>query len=165
MKQRGFVIPPFVLQFLPYILAAIAIAAALAWLHRSVKESGRAEIRAEWAEANRKEKERQERERIVRNDITDKQEAAHATQYADLDRRYRAALIGVREQPGSNREAAPLSSAAGLAQCPDGQANLARGLAALEEGVLGLLERGDRAIVRTETCRAWLAEQMKVDVR
>lgn len=49
MKQRG-VIP---ISLLLYAGAALAIMAALAYAYHTVKESGRAEIRLEWSEANR----------------------------------------------------------------------------------------------------------------
>ena len=160
-RQRGMI----QMNLIAYGLIAIAILALLSGIAYKIRESGKDAIRLEWAEANRAEKERQERERETRNTITEKREAENATAYADLDRRYRAALLGVRVQPGSNPEAPPLSAAAGVIACPDRQADAARRLERLEAGVLGLLERGDRAIVRSETCRAWLGEQMKVEVR
>lgn len=50
-SERGFILPPFVLQILPYAIGALAVMIALAWTYRVIKESGRAEVRAEWAAA------------------------------------------------------------------------------------------------------------------
>ena len=161
MRQRG-MIP---LNLIAYGLIALAIIAAMSGIAWKIRESGKDAIRVEWAKANADERARLERERTTRNTITEKHEATNATAYADLDRRYRAALLGVRIESRGDTQAKSLSAAAGIARCPDGSANLAHGLAALEERILGLLERGDRAIARSETCRAWLTEQLKVEVR
>ena len=145
-----------------YAVLAIAILGMLAGIGYKIRESGKESVRLEWAEANRAEKERQELERQERDKLTQKREADHAANISTLDRRYRAALVGVRNQSRPDGEAPSLSAAAVLIACPDRQADAAERLARLEEGVLGLLERGDRAIVRTETCRAWLTEQQAV---
>ncbi len=99
---------------------------------------------------------------LDRKDISTKQEADNAKRYATQDARYRAALAAARVS-GSNTsggEAKPLSSAATVISSPSGQPDLAGRLASLEEGVLVLLQRGDRAIERTITCKAWIDEQL-----
>ena len=157
--QRGFITTGWL-----YLLGAIAIIAMLSGIAYKIRESGKDAIRLEWAGANRKEKARLDRERDVRNSITDKREAESATAYADLDARYRAANVGLRK-PAGDGEAKPLSQAAAIVACPGRQADVASGLERLEEGILGLLERGDRAIARSITCRDWLEDQAKVNVK
>lgn len=157
MRERGF-------GLLGYLLAGLAILATLSGIAYSIRESGKDAIRVEWAEANRKERERLDREATVRTGITEKREAENATAYAELDARYRAALLRLRAKPSGNGEAKPLSQAASVIACPDRQADVAGRLERLEEGILGLLERGDKAIARTVTCKAWLEEQVKVRV-
>lgn len=164
VRQRGSII-----VYAALALAILAgIGALIWWADANIATSagvrkGETNITAKWEKANRLETERLERERLTRNAITQKQEAADATRYADLDSRYRAALlVSLRRQPAGNGQAEPLSAAAGQLACPDRQADAARGLERLEGGVLALLERGDRAIARTETCRAWLTGQMNV---
>ena len=155
-RQRGSIIL--------YGIIALAILATLSGIAWKIRESGKDAIRIEWAEENRKERDRLDREALVRNGITDKREAENATVYADLDARYRAALVGLRDKPRGDGKAQPLSQAAGIIACPDRQADVAGRLERLEVGVLGLLERGDRAIQRTITCRSWLEDQLKVKV-
>lgn len=153
-RQRG--------QILLYAIAAIVILGILSGIAYEIRESGKDAIRLEWGEANRKQTERNQIEAAARNLITDKREAENATNYATLDARYRAALRGLRKPATGDGAAKPLSQAAGLIACPSGQADVAGRLERLEEGVLGLLERGDRAIARTITCKAWLEDQAKV---
>ena len=156
MKQRG--------SILLYLVLGLAILATLSGIAWKIRESGKDAIRVEWAEENRKERDRLDREALVRNGITDKREAENATAYADLDARYRAVLIGLRDKSRSDGKAKPLSQAASVLACAPRQADVAGQLERLEEGVLGLLERGDNAIARTITCRNWLEDQLKVKV-
>ena len=158
MTQRGFIATGWL-----YLLGAVAVLALLSGIAYKIRESGKESVRLEWALANQKEKERQGREAAIRNTVTDKQEAAHATALASLDVRYRAALRGVRV-PAVNNQAPPLSQVAASLGCPDRQSDTAERLAVLEEGVLGLLERGDKAIARTIVCKQWIEEQQKVVV-
>lgn len=99
---------------------------------------------------------------LDRNAISVKQEKDNAKRYATLDARYRAAVAAARVSGGNtdSGEAKPLSSAAAVLSCPGGQPDVAGRLATLEEGVLGLLQRGDRAIERTITCKGWLDDQV-----
>ena len=157
--SRGFIATGWL-----YLLGAIAVLAMLSGIAYKIRESGKDAIRLEWADANRKEKARLDREAALRNSITDKREAENATAYADLDARYRAALLGLRKPP-VNGEAKPLSRAATVLACPDRQADVAGRLERLEEGILGLLERGDKAIRRSITCRDWLQDQIAVKVQ
>ena len=157
MRQRGF-------GLIAYLVLGLAILATLSGIAWKIRESGKDAIRVEWAEANRKERDRLDREAAVRNGITEKREAENATAYANLDARYRAALIGLRDKSRSDGKAQPLSQAASILACPDRQADAAGRLERLEEGILGLLERGDKAIARTITCRNWLEDQLKVKV-
>lgn len=159
MNQRG-----FIASILLYGILAVAILAILSGLAYKIRESGKDAIRLEWADANRKEEERKKREADARNELTHQREAQNATAYASLDTRYRAALLRLRK-PAGDGEAKPLSSAASVFACPDRQADLTERLGSLEEGILGLLERGDRAIARTITCRDWLEDQAKVSVK
>lgn len=152
-NQRG--------QILLYAVLALAILATLSGIAWKIRESGKDAIRIEWAAANAKEEARKLEEKKQRDELTAKREADNAKRYATLDARYRAALIGLR-QPAGDGQAKPLSSAAAELACPDRQADAAGRLERLEIGVLGLLERGDKAITRTMTCQAWLEEQMKV---
>ena len=156
MNQRG--------SILIYAVLALAILAMLSGIAWKIRESGKDAIRLEWSQANEKERKRLDRESEVRNTITDKREAEHATAAADRDARYRAELLGLRK-PAAHGEAKPLSSAASVIACAPRQADVAGRLASLEEGILGLLERGDKAIARTITCRNWLEDQAKVNVR
>ena len=156
MKQRG--------SILLYLVLGLAILATLSGIAWKIRESGKDAIRLEWAEANRKERDRLDREAVLRNGITEKREAENATAYANLDARYRAALAGLRDKSRGDGKAQPLSQAASVLACPDRQADVAGRLERLEEGVLGLLERGDKAIARTITCRNWLEDQLKVKV-
>ena len=148
-----------------YLIGAIAVIGMLSYVAYEIRESGKDAIRLEWSKANEKEKERLAREATVRDTITAKKEAENAKEYASLDARYRAALIAarVRNTP-SNSQTKPLSEAASILDCPDRQADVAERLERLEVGVLELLERGDRAIQRTITCRNWVEEQSKVNV-
>jgi len=155
--------PPQRGSILVYTLVALAGLTLLTGIGYKIRESGKDAIRLEWAEANRKEEARKEREREARNTITEKREAENATAYADLDARYRAALLGLRKPAGDN-QAKPLSQAASLIACPDRQADVAGRLERFEAGALGLLERGDKAIARTITCKVWLDDQLKVKV-
>lgn len=151
-----------------YLVAGIAILGILSGIAYKIRESGKDAVRVEWAEANQQEKERQAREAAVRSDITDKNEATNATKVAILEDRLRRALLiasGVRQPDAKLGEAAALSAAAAILACPDRQADAARRLGQLEVGVLALLDRGNKAILRSETCRAWLSEQMMVDVK
>ena len=159
VSHKGFIATGYL-----YLIGGIVVIAMLSGIAYKIRESGKDAIRLEWADANRKEKERLDRERDVRNSITDKREAEHATDAADRDARYRAALLGLRK-PAVNGEAKPLSQAATVVACPSRQANVAGGLERLEEGILGLLERGDKAIARSITCRDWLQDQAKVKVQ
>ena len=152
-------------SILLYLALGLAILVVLSGLAYKIRESGKDAVRLEWQEANTQERERLDRERTVRNTITEKREAQDATAYADLDARYRAALIGLRDQPRPDGKAPPLSSAASVVACPDRQADIAAGLERLEAGVLGLLERGDKAILRSAAGKAWLDEQLIVKVR
>lgn len=158
MRQRGF-------GLVVYLILGVAILAILSGIAYRIRESGKDAVRLEWADANRKERERLDREAAVRSSITDKREADNATAYANLDARYRAALLGLRQPLAGDGKAKPLSEAARLAHCPDGSARLVEGLARLEAEILGLLERGDRAIQRTITCKTWLEDQAKVNVK
>lgn len=97
-----------------------------------------------------------------RTSASKQREQENAKRYADLDARYADARRRLRDRDPGGGEAKPLSAAAGIAHCPGGQADIAGGLDRLEGGILALLERGDRAITRTETCRAWIADQMTV---
>lgn len=163
-RQRGVI----QLNLIAYGLIALGLVAAIAAGIHMLKEAGRDEIRAEWADKNRQEKERQAREIAVRNSINDSHEAENATKVATLEDKLRRALLlaaGVRKPDVEHGEAPALSTAASVIACPDRQADAARRLEQLEVGVLALAARGDRAIIRTETCRSWLTEQMKVDVR
>ena len=157
-RQSGFGL----IAYLVLVLAILATLSGIAW---KIRESGKDAIRLEWAEANRKERDRLDREAVLRNGITEKREAENATAYANLDARYRAALIGLRDKSRSDGKAQPLSQAASILACPDRQADVAGRLERLEVGVLGLLERGDKAIARTITCYNWLNDQAKVNVR
>ena len=98
---------------------------------------------------------------LDRKAISDKKEAEDAKRYAALGVKYRAAVAAARlpNSPGSG-ETQPLSSAAAVISCPDRQPDLAGRLAELETGVLEILERGDKAIARTITCKSWLDEQI-----
>lgn len=95
-----------------------------------------------------------------RKAISNKQEADNAKRYASLDTRYRAALAAARVPNSGGSASEPLSSAATVLNCPGGQPDLAGRLADLETGILGLLQRGDKAIERTITCKAWLDDQI-----
>ena len=166
MNQRGFGL----LMYLVLGLAILAtISAIIWWADANIAtsagvEKGEKSKQAEWDSENRKERERLDREAAVRNGVTDKREAENAKRYANLDARYRAALVGLRDKSRSDGKAQPLSQAATLIACPDRQADVAGRLERLEVGVLGLLERGDKAIERTITCRSWLEDQLKVKV-
>jgi len=99
---------------------------------------------------------------IDRQKLSDKQEQDNAKRFATQAARYRAALVAARvprSDPDSS-EAQPLSAAATQLGCPDRQPDVAGRLATLEEGILGLLQRGDVAIERTVTCKRWLDEQV-----
>ena len=157
MRQRGF-------GMIFYLLAGLAILVTLSGIAYKIRESGKDAVRLEWAEANEKERARLAKEAAIRNTITEKREAENATAYANLDARYRAALVGLRDKSRSDGKAQPLSASASVIACPDRQADVAGRLERLEEGILGLLERGDRAITRTVTCKAWLEDQLKVKV-
>ena len=94
--------------------------------------------------------------------ISIKQEADNAKRYASLDARYRAAVAAAR-MSGNNSSSSTtesLSSAAAVISRTDRPLDLAGRLAGLEEGILGLLQRGDKAIERTITCKAWIDEQV-----
>lgn len=158
--KRGFISLPL----MAWGAIAVVILTLLSGIAYKIRESGKDVIRLEWSEANAKERERLDRERVERNTITDKREAEHATTQATLDARYRAALVGVRK-PAIDGEAKPLSQAASVIACPDRQADAAGRLERLEEGILGLLERGDKAISRAITCKLWLEDQTKVNVK
>lgn len=100
-----------------------------------------------------------------RNNITANLEKEHAKEYKELSDKYAAAradLGRVRNGGAGSGETKPLSAAAVTLACPDRQADAARRLERLEAGVLGLLERGDKAILRTIGCKVWLDEQMAV---
>ncbi len=101
-----------------------------------------------------------------RKAISDKKEAYHAKRYAALDARYRLAVTAARVRPGpadpGSGQVQPLSSAAAILGCPDRSADIASRLADLEVGILGLIERGDKAIERTVTCKGWIDEQINV---
>lgn len=156
MNQRGSIII--------YTVLALAILATLSGIAYKIRESGKDAIRLEWAEANKTERERLDREREVRNTITDKREAEHATNQANSAADFRAELLRLRKQQ-VHGEAQPLSAAAAVITCPGRQADVAERLASLEEGILGLLERGNKAIIRTVACKSWLDDQIKVNVK
>ena len=167
MNQRGF-------GHIAYLVLGLAILASISaiiwWADANIATSagvkkGEKSKQAEWDKANQKERDRLDREAAVRNGITDKREGEHATAYANLDARYRAALAGLRDKSRGDGKAQPLSQAASVLACPDRQADVAGRLERLEEGVLGLLERGDKAIARTITCKTWLEDQLKVKVQ
>ena len=156
MNERGSIIL--------YGLIALAVLGTLSGISWKIRESGKDAIRVEWAAANEKERARLAREATARDTITAKKEADNAKRYSTLDARYRAAIAGLRKPTGDG-QAKPLSAAASVLSCPDRSADVAGRLERLEEGILGLLERGDRAIARTITCRDWLNDQGKVSVR
>jgi len=106
--------------------------------------------------------EEQTRLETKRDAITKQKEAAYGLKYQDLSARYADARKRLRDQNAGSDNVRPLSSAASSSACPDGQAKLAGGLEQLEGEILGLLERGDRAIERTELCRDWLTDQTSV---
>ena len=113
------------------------------------------------AEGQAAEKARQ-KDILDRQAISTKQEADNAKRIASLDLRYRAALATARLS-GANSgsgQAQSLSSAATSISCPDRSGDVAGRLAELETGILGLLERGDKASERTITCKAWIDEQV-----
>ena len=97
-----------------------------------------------------------------RETISNRKEADHVKRFATQDARYRAAVAAARlsSTNSGSGEAKPLSSASTILSCPDRQPDAARGLEQLEIGVLSLLERGDKAIERTITCKAWIDEQV-----
>ena len=99
---------------------------------------------------------------LDRQTISAKKEAENAKRYDALTARYRAALTAARvsDSLAGSGEAKPLSSAAAGLNCPNGQPDTAGKLADLEVGILALLERGDRAIERTITCKGWTDEQL-----
>lgn len=144
-----------------YAILGLAILMTLSGIAYKIRESGKDAIRVEWAAANAAEEARKAEEKKQRDTLTAKREAENAKAYDKLNARYRAALTGLRQSPGDG-QAKPLSAAASELACPDRQADAAGRLERLEIGVLGLLERGDKAIVRSETCRAWLTEQGQV---
>ena len=148
-----------------YGLIALAVLGTLSGIAYKIRESGKESVRLEWAEANRKQEEANRREAAERDKITKTNEAENAKRHANLDARYRAALRGLRDKSGGDSAAKPLSAAASILACPDRQADAAGRLERLEEGILGLLERGDKAIARTITCYNWLNDQAKVNVR
>ena len=154
-RQRGF-------GLIAYGLIVLAVLGTLSGISWKIRESGKDAIRVEWAEANRKQEEANRQEAAERDKITKTNEADNAKRHANLDARYRAALRGLRDKSGSDSAAKPLSAAASILACSDRQADAAGRLERLEEGILGLLERGDKAIARTMTCKAWLDEQLTV---
>jgi hypothetical protein len=103
------------------------------------------------------------RDTAERKNISIKQEAESEKRYETLDAKYHAALAIARGVPNTNPgggQAQPLSSATPLLSCPSGSTDVARGLEQLEVGVLALLDRGNKAIARTTTCKSWLNEQV-----
>lgn len=97
--------------------------------------------------------------------ISAKQESDHVVRYSSLDAKYRAALAVARRVPNANSgssQAKPLSDAAAVISCPDRQADTAGRLERLEVGVLALLDRGNKAIERTVTCKDWIDQQTAV---
>jgi hypothetical protein len=93
----------------------------------------------------------------LRDRLTQKQEAEYEARIADISARYKR----VREPGGS--QLPRLSDAAAVISCPDRQADVAGGLVRLESGVLALLERGDKAIERTMSCKGWIEGQRLVN--
>lgn len=158
-KQSGFILPsPTML--LAGVLAAACLALAIqTWrLDASQKEhiTFVAGVKAlgEAAEVARK---KDIEDRAV---ISTKKETDHGQRIATLDAKYRAALIRLRDKHPGSGEAKPLSSAATELNCANGQSDITGGLDRLEIGILALLERGDRAIERTVTCKSWIDEQV-----
>ena len=156
MRQRGFAFLPFLLGNWQMIaIAGLSLAVGGYYLHCEHVKKDRDRIIAQ--QEAQLEKNRQEK--IARDKITTKQEADHAKRYADISAKYADARKRLSAHSG---QAQPLSDAAQSLNCPDRQADLARGLERLESGILALLERGDTAIERTITCKAWLDAQIQV---
>jgi len=164
MNQKGFI------QFLPLLvsnwkLIAIGLGAAYVayyiWDCHSTKQEF-AQFKANVAAEGRAAQAREAAEALLRTKISDKQEADHATKEAESNAKYLAAVAAAKRLSRNAAESSrvrALSEAAGSLGCPDRQADAARRLERLEVGVLGLLNRGNSAIIRTETCKEWLDEQ------
>ena len=96
----------------------------------------------------------------VEQDSITKEETKHAEElYNALDMAYAAALARLRNNNSGSGGVQPLSSAASSISCPDRQADVANRLGELEAGILGLLQRGDKAIARSMVCKEWLDKQ------
>lgn len=102
-----------------------------------------------------------DREKANRKAITASQEKENAKKYNDLSDKYAAARRLLNSRAGSG-ETKPLSAAASIIACPDRQADAAGRLERLEAGILNIIERGDKAILRTIDCKAWLDGQMAI---
>lgn len=93
--------------------------------------------------------------------ITDEKEASHVSEVARINADYAAERKRLLDRSRSSG-VRTLSISATIAGCPDGRADLAKGLDTLEGGILTLLERGDKAIARSKIASDWIREQQKV---
>ena len=151
IHQRGLAFLPLLAANWQLVAIGLLVAAAGAYaLHCEHVKKDRAAIIA----TMEAQLEKNRQEAITRDNISKQKEADHAKRYAALDRKYAAARLSAH-----SGQAESLSAAAAILSCPDRQADVAGGLANLESGILALLERGDRAIERTVTCKAWLDGQ------
>ena len=156
--QRGFAFLPFLLANWQMIaIAGLALIVGGYYLHCEHVKKDRDNIIAK--QEAQLEKNRQEA--ITRDNISKQNEADNAKRYAALNAKYADARKRLSAHSG---QAESLSAAAAILNCPNRQADLTGGLERLEGGILTLLERGDKAIERTITCRAWIEDQMKVKV-
>lgn len=170
-RQRGFLPLPLIGSFLlsnwKIIVIGLAVAAVAYYIHdcQSTKREF-ATYKADVVAKGEAFKREQEKLAAYRMQLSDRREAEHAIQVATLEDRYSTAVAGAkrlsRDNASLNGRVRALSEAASKFNCGDGQADLAGRLERLEVGVLGLLKRGDQAITRTITCKAWVLDQLGV---
>ena len=147
-------------------LAGVAMGFGGAWKVQGWRldavKAGAAAFQAQVAAEGRAAEKARLQDILDRQTISAGKEADHAKRYASQDARYRAAVAAARLSNANSGSGGsePLSNAAAGLNCPNGQPDVAGKLAELEVGILALLERGDKAIERTITCKAWIDEQV-----
>jgi hypothetical protein len=153
--MKGFITGPLL-----YVIAGMGAALLLSWGAVAVQtyrlDAAEGEIAA-FRAMSKAQEEFNKQQAELRDRLTQKQEAEYEARIADITARYKR----VRD-PGSS-PVPRLSDAAAVISCPDRQADVAGGLAELESGVLALLERGDKAIERTMSCKGWIEGQRLVN--